>query len=44
MDFLSGPADSQALQLATEEALAWLSYARRLEPSQESGGDYDSGD
>lgn len=44
MDFLSGPADSQALQLATEEALAWLSYARRLEPSQESGGDNDSGD
>jgi CRISPR-associated protein Cmr5 len=42
MDFLSGKADSQVLKLATEEALAWLSYARRFEQSAENGGDNDS--
>ncbi|HTI68620.1 MAG TPA: type III-B CRISPR module-associated protein Cmr5 [Candidatus Limnocylindria bacterium] len=31
MDFLSAKADSQTLKLATEESLAWLSYARRFE-------------
>jgi CRISPR/Cas system CMR-associated protein Cmr5 small subunit len=44
MDFLSGKADSQVLKLATEEALAWLSYARRFEQSPENGGEHDSGD
>ncbi len=42
MEFLSGKADSQVLKLATEEALAWLSYARRFEQSPENGGDDDS--
>lgn len=44
MDFLSDKADSQVLKLATEEALAWLSYARRFERSPENGGDDDSSD
>ncbi len=44
MDFLSGKADSQVLKLATEEALAWLSYARRFEQSPENGGEHDSAD
>lgn len=44
MDFLSVKADSQVLKLATEESLAWLSYARRFEQSPENGGDHDSGD
>ncbi len=30
MDFLSREADSHTLKLATEEALAWLAYARRF--------------
>lgn len=42
MDFLAAKADSQILKLATEEALAWLSYARRFERSPENGGDDDS--
>ncbi len=44
MDFLSGKADSQVLKLATEESLAWLSYARRFEQSPENGGDNDPAD
>jgi CRISPR/Cas system CMR-associated protein Cmr5 small subunit len=44
MDFLSAKADSQVLKLATEEALAWLSYARRFEQSPENGGNDDSAD
>jgi CRISPR/Cas system CMR-associated protein Cmr5 small subunit len=44
MDFLSSQADSQVLKLATEEALAWLSYARRFEQSPENVGDNDSTD
>jgi len=44
MDFLSATADSQVLKLATEEALAWLSYARRFEQSPENGGDDDTAD
>lgn len=44
MDFLSGKADSEVLKLATEEALAWLSYARRFEQSPENGGNDDSAD
>ncbi len=44
MDFLSSKADSQALKLATEEALAWLSYARRFEQSPENGGENDPAD
>ena len=42
MEFLSGKADSQVLKLATEEALAWLSYARRFERSPDNGGNDDS--
>jgi CRISPR/Cas system CMR-associated protein Cmr5 small subunit len=42
MDFLSAKADSQVLKLATEEALAWLSYARRFEQSADNGGSDDS--
>nr|UXE44116.1 hypothetical protein Hi04_10k_c110_00007 [uncultured bacterium] len=42
MDFLSGKADSQVLKLATEETLAWLSYARRFEQAPENGGDNDT--
>ena len=42
MDFLSGKSDSQVLKLATEETLAWLSYARRFEQAPENGGDDDS--
>jgi CRISPR/Cas system CMR-associated protein Cmr5 small subunit len=42
MEFLSAKADSQVLKLATEEALAWLSYARRFERNPENGGDDDS--
>ncbi len=41
MDFLSSKADSQVLKLATEEALAWLTFARRFERSPENGGDHD---
>ncbi|MFO1498738.1 MAG: type III-B CRISPR module-associated protein Cmr5 [Verrucomicrobiota bacterium] len=37
MDFLSAKSDSQVLKLATEETLAWLSYARRFEQSTEEG-------
>lgn len=44
MDFLSSKADSQVLKLATEEALAWLSYARRFVQSPENGGDHDTAD
>jgi CRISPR-associated protein Cmr5 len=44
MDFLSGKADSQVLKLATEETLAWLSYARRFEQAPENGGEDDSTD
>jgi len=40
MDFLSSKADSQVLKLATEEALAWLTYARRFEmPEPPGNGD-----
>ncbi len=39
MAFLSGKADSQVLKLATEEALAWLSYARRFEAAEDQGDD-----
>ncbi|WCJ60671.1 type III-B CRISPR module-associated protein Cmr5 [Fontisphaera persica] len=42
MDYLSNSADSNTLKLATEEALAWLSYARRFEKSQNNGGDHDT--
>jgi CRISPR/Cas system CMR-associated protein Cmr5 small subunit len=42
MDFLSSKADSQVLKLATEESLAWLSYARRFEQSPENGENDDS--
>lgn len=42
MDFLSVTANSQTLKIATEEALAWLSYARRFEQSPENGGDDDT--
>lgn len=42
MDFLANKADSQVLKCATEEALAWLSYARRFEQSSGNGGDDDS--
>jgi hypothetical protein len=42
MDFLSGKSDSQVLKLATEETLAWLSYARRFEQAPENGDDNDS--
>jgi CRISPR/Cas system CMR-associated protein Cmr5 small subunit len=41
MDFLSAKSDSQVLKLATEETLAWLSYARRFEQAPENGGDDD---
>jgi len=44
MDFLSAKADSQVLKLATEETLAWLSYARRFEQAPENGGPDDSTD
>jgi CRISPR/Cas system CMR-associated protein Cmr5 small subunit len=42
MEFLSGESDSQVLKLATEETLAWLSYARRFEQGPENGGGDDS--
>ncbi|HVV00600.1 MAG TPA: type III-B CRISPR module-associated protein Cmr5 [Verrucomicrobiae bacterium] len=42
MEFLSAKSDSQALKLATEETLAWLSYARRFEQAPENGEDDDS--
>lgn len=42
MDFLSTKADSQVLKLATEEALAWLSYARRFESAPDNQGANDS--
>ncbi len=38
LDFLSREADSQVLKLATSEALAWLSYARRFVQLPEGGG------
>ena len=41
LEFLSTKADSQVLKLATEEALAWLSYARRFEKSPANGGEDD---
>jgi CRISPR/Cas system CMR-associated protein Cmr5 small subunit len=44
MGFLSNEADSQVLKLATDETLAWLSYARRFEQASENGGDDDSAD
>ena len=44
MDYLSRSADSQTLKLATEETLAWLSYARRFEQSSENGDENDSAD
>jgi len=44
MNFLSSTADSQVLKLATEETLAWLSYARRFEQNPENGGNDDSTD
>jgi len=44
MEFLANKADSQVLKLATEEALAWLSYARRFEQSNGDGGNDDSSD
>ena len=37
MLFLSASADSQILKLATEETLAWLSYARRFEQNPDNG-------
>lgn len=42
MAFLSAKADSQVLKLATEESLAWLSYARRFERNTGGEGDDDS--
>ena len=42
MDYLTKTADSQTLKLATEETLAWLSYARRFEQSAGNGGDDES--
>ena len=42
MEFLATKASSQELKLATEEALAWLSYARRFEEGPENGEDDDS--
>ena len=44
MVFLADKADSQVLKLATDEALAWLSYARRFEQSNGDGGSNDSSD
>lgn len=44
MDYLSQDADSQVLKIATEEALAWLAYARRFEKSPQNGGPDDSTD
>lgn len=44
MDFLSTKADSQVLKLATEETLAWLSYARRFEQAPDNGEEHDSAD
>jgi len=44
MEFLAHKADSQVLKLATEEALAWLSYARRFEQTSSDGGEDDSTD
>ncbi len=42
LEFLASRADSQVLKLATEEALAWLSYARRFEQTNGEGGENDS--
>lgn len=43
MKYLSSEADSRTLKQATEEALAWLSYARRFEKSpQKNGGENDT--
>jgi len=42
MEYLAKKADSQTLKLATDETLAWLTYARRFEiPSED---DHDSND
>jgi CRISPR/Cas system CMR-associated protein Cmr5 small subunit len=43
MDFLTGEADSATLKQATDEALAWLCYARRfVKKSNGQGDSYDS--
>lgn len=41
MEYLSGKADSNTLKHATDEALAWLSYARRFEPRREGDNEPD---
>lgn len=43
MDYLAKEADSATLKQATDEALAWLCYAKRfVKKGVEEGGDHDS--
>jgi len=44
MNYLTNDADSQTLKLATDEALAWLSYAKRFVKKPKSEGDNDDSD
>jgi len=42
MDFLTKEADSATLKQATDEALAWLCYARRFVTKPRNGGEDDT--